>query len=1304
MSAPKVHQLSDIMVEIAGLRVIAKCARRLSDHIDTTALVFNGAPQALAAWTGDLHSLDPRQGFAWDIIHAAHLGADSLPAVEDVLSSLDRMVGPAITMAEAEAGQMAALPSDDGDEGGKGRRKSASTRCLEMCADLELWHTPDQEPYTSFLVEGHRETWPINSTGFRRWLAGEFYRVETQALTGEARSEVLGVLSGRACFEVRSVERPAPVRLAHHEGAVYVDLADKAWRQICVTAEGWSIIEAKGSPVYFRRSQGMLALPTPTSGGSLAALRSVFNVANEDSWTLIVAWLVGCFSPGPYPILVLTGQQGTGKSTAGSLLRAVSDPNKAPLRTAPRDERDIAIAASNSFVVAYDNLSTLKDWLSDSLCRLSTGGGLGTRTLYENSEETVFAYKRPCVLTSIEDVIERGDLLDRAVLAELEPIPESGRRTEITLWAEMDAAAPGIVGGLLDAVSGALRHLPTTRLNDLPRMADFALWVTAAEGSLGWAPGTFMRAYKANRADADDLALAGSIIAPHVRKLVAEANGTWEGTASRLLAALVAQAGEVVTRQKGWPSRARDLAGMLKRIAGQLQHAGIHYEVQREKDKGRAKIIHLTSTESTGKSAPPPTDPEPPDADPPTPPESTGKSASAASAASDEGDSPEENTRENTDADLQAQRPHDGTQRPPASDARPADAEPVACGRWPNPPASDDFSLVADAADAADADLPHSSDRDESDLASTSPNYTYIADKPGLVAAHQDLVQHAVIALDTETTGLDPHTDRLRLVTLASADHAYILDTWICPSWQVVVRHLLADPARTVVGHNLAFDLRFLMANGIEARTAIFDSYLASLVLDGGTHQGVKGYHSLAGLVEREMGTTLDKTEQKSGWDAPTLPPAKLAYAADDAAILLPLHAHLQNRLAADGLADVIALENACVPAMAWMAHTGMLFDQAAWVRLADTAVLEQQRLAREIQALLAESLGATGLFGYDVNLDSPVQLLKALAALGIEATDTNEGTLSALKDRHPVIPLLLDYRESAKRAGTYGIEFAAKHLHPTTGRIHADFRQIGAASGRMSCTAPNLQNIPRSKDYRGCFRAAEGHALIKADYAAIELRLAAVIAKDATMLAAFGEGADLHRRTAATVLGIPEEAVTKEHRQLAKALNFGLAYGAGAETLVRYAATNFGVAMTLREAQEHRTRFFTTYQGLHRWRRSQRNGPEDLRTLTGRVRRNIERFTEKLNTPVQGSGADGLKMAPGRLWQYRQEAPTARLVAVVHDEVVVECPAEDAAAVADWLTRHMVGGMEDIVHGAVPIAVEASIARDWAGTPLEQP
>ncbi|HVA91181.1 MAG TPA: hypothetical protein VNL71_15205, partial [Chloroflexota bacterium] len=732
MNAPKVHQLSNLTVEVAGLRVVAKCARRLTDHIETTALVFNGAPQALAARTGDLHSMDLRQSLAWDIVQAAHLEPDTLPAVEDVLSSLDKMVGPAITMAEAESGQMAAMPSDGGDDGGQGKRKSASTRCLEMCADLELWRTPDGDPYTSFLVDGHRETWPINSTGFRRWLAGEFYRVENQALAGEARSEVLGVLSGRACFELKSEERPAPVRIAHHEGAVYLDLGDKAWRQVRITSEGWTVIAANDSPVHFRRAKGMLALPEPTVGGTLNGLRSVLNVATDEGWILVQAWLVDCLSPGPYPPLVFSGQQGTGKSTAGSLLRYVVDPNKAPLRTAPREERDLAIAAANGHIVAFDNLSTIPDWLSDSLCRLSTGGGLSTRTLYENDEETLFSYKRPCILTSIEDVISRGDLLDRALLVELEPIPEEKRRTEAALWAAMIEVAPSVLGGLLDAVSGALLHLPTTRLARLPRMADFALWVSAAEPTLGWRPGAFMTAYDNNRSQANDQALEAVSILPALRALLdASLDGSWGGGASELLQALTALVDETVRKQTGWPRKPNALAGLLKRIAPNLHTAGVAYWKERGPAKHRVWIHHFALS--------------------PTEPEGMGESPHTSHTPHTPSPSPEETDPKDvcdTHVDHRTLSADDRT--------------PIA--HFTDTPAREEAGEMCGVCDVCDTEqLP--SDRDESAPVAAPANYTYITGKSGLVAAHKDLVQHAVIALDTETTGLDPHTDRIRLVT-----------------------------------------------------------------------------------------------------------------------------------------------------------------------------------------------------------------------------------------------------------------------------------------------------------------------------------------------------------------------------------------------------------------------------------------------------------------------------------------------------------------------------------------------------------
>ena len=176
---------------------------------------------------------------------------------------------------------------------------------------------------------------------------------------------------------------------------------------------------------------------------------------------------------------------------------------------------------------------------------------------------------------------------------------------------------------------------------------------------------------------------------------------------------------------------------------------------------------------------------------------------------------------------------------------------------------------------------------------------------------------------------------------------------------------------------------------------------------------------------------------------------------------------------------------------------------------------------------------------------------------------------------------MLLDYREAEKRAGTYGLAWLDKALHPVTGRIHADYLQLGSRAGRMSCTKPNIQNLPRTETYRSCITAEPGSCIVKADYSQIELRIAAVIAQDAAMLAAYRDGQDLHTITAARLLGVAPEQVTSDNRQLAKAVNFGLLYGMGAPRLQTYARQNYRVSLTLKEAEQYRHRFFAAYAGL---------------------------------------------------------------------------------------------------------------------------
>src|SRR5262249_14699664 len=234
-----------------------------------------------------------------------------------------------------------------------------------------------------------------------------------------------------------------------------------------------------------------------------------------------------------------------------------------------------------------------------------------------------------------------------------------------------------------------------------------------------------------------------------------------------------------------------------------------------------------------------------------------------------------------------------------------------------------------------------------------------------------------------------------------------------------------------------------------------------------------------------------------------------------------------------------------------------------------------------------------------------------AFALAGIVLEKTDDDALAAVD--HPLAALLRAHRSASKRVSTYGSEWAGKAYHD--GRLFAGWKQIGADPGRMVCSSPNLQNLPRDPRYRRCIVAPPGRVLIKADYSQIELRIAARISGDKALLDAYARGLDVHTLTAQRILG--KEEVTKADRQTAKSLNFGLLYGMGAKGLRAYALSNYGVELTEDEARGYREAFFDTYAGLRRWHRSVPEAPADTRTLTGRRRQGVARFTEKLNTPV---------------------------------------------------------------------------------------
>lgn len=466
--------------------------------------------------------------------------------------------------------------------------KSQATLAIELASSWELFHTKAAEGYTTIEMFGHFETHRIKSMETKRLLRLQFFGKYSAAITTEATSAALEYLEAKA-FQ-SGAENEVHVRVAGHDSNVYLDLCDRNWNAVEITPDGWQVIS--NPPVKFRRAPGMYPLPVPERGGSIQELRRHVNVTDE-SWPLVLAYLVGCLQPwGPFPIAAIFAEQGSGKSTTARRVRDVIDPGKAALRSLPREERDLMIAANNSWMLAFDNLSGIPVNMSDAMCRLSTGGGFAVRENYSDSNEILFDAKRPQLITSIDDIAERGDFLDRCLIIRTPTISDGSRRSEHELDVEFNSDHPKILGAILDAVSTALRRLPTLNTPNLPRLADFARWVIAAEPAFSWDLGSFMAAYAGNREAANDLALEGLPVAKPIIELV-ESKRTWTGTATELLQELNRRQGYGKDKKppKGWPTTPSKLSGMYNRLAPHLRSVGIVSELHREGSGTRRKLL-----------------------------------------------------------------------------------------------------------------------------------------------------------------------------------------------------------------------------------------------------------------------------------------------------------------------------------------------------------------------------------------------------------------------------------------------------------------------------------------------------------------------------------------------------------------------------------------------------------------------------------------------------------------------------------------------------------------------------------------
>ncbi|MBS0212064.1 MAG: hypothetical protein JSR26_02645 [Proteobacteria bacterium] len=464
----------------------------------------------------------------------------------------------------------------------EGKQRKQSDVLVDIGRRHYLFHDPDRKAYAGV----GRRVYAVDGRDYREVLVGEFYALTGKGTNRNAVGDAIATLASQAKFS--GARHPVALRTGADGDNVVLFAGDD--RVLIVSAAG--VQEAQDSPVRFRRTSGMLELPQ-VGNPDFARLWNFLNV-RVDHRPLVAGFMLAALRPcGPYPLLILEGEQGSGKSTATRILRRLIDPSTAPLRAPPGDVRDLLVGALNGWLLALDNLSYLTPQLSDALCRLATGGAISERALYTNTDEVLVEVQRPVIVNGIEDVATRPDLAERALHVELEVIED--RRSEAELWAAFDADAPAIFGALLQGLSASVRNLAQVNVGRLPRMADFAQWAAAGMEPLGFTADGFMACYRENLSVGLTAGIESSAIGRAAIDFVRQRH-SWRGTATELLIELARIVDDSETRSQHWPKSPRGLAGALRRLAPSLRLAGVQVQTERDSSRERSRIIRLCST------------------------------------------------------------------------------------------------------------------------------------------------------------------------------------------------------------------------------------------------------------------------------------------------------------------------------------------------------------------------------------------------------------------------------------------------------------------------------------------------------------------------------------------------------------------------------------------------------------------------------------------------------------------------------------------------------------------------------------
>jgi len=465
---------------------------------------------------------------------------------------------------------------------------------MQLAARARLFRSTDGRFFAQVPVGDRLEIYGLKSAGLRDWLIDGYVVDQPEPPSEWAIRRVVGMLEARARFNAGIPE--VFVRTGRdgdgERSAYFLDLGDPSGKAIEIRDRGWSVVDRPDIP--FRRPAGLLPLPVPSRDGSIDLLRPFVNLTESD-FRLMVTWLTAVLRPvGPYPILVLNGEQATAKSTLVKVLRLLIDPHACTALNVPTSTRNLMATAINGWLLAYDNISEIPRWLSDALCQLVFGGAISGRALFTNDDRSFIYAQRPVLLSGIEEFVRGGDLKDRCIFLHLPPIPRAQRRGEDEFWRAFHTDRPRILGSVLDAIVGGLRELPSVHLADLPRMADYAKWGEAVGRGLGWEPGTFISAYNRNLKDATVTALLDSPLGNALLRVARRTPGL-SGPPSTLHAELTELVGKKVARSAGWPKTIEKFGNELRRLAPQLRLHGVNVHYAR---RHGGRIITLTSERS----------------------------------------------------------------------------------------------------------------------------------------------------------------------------------------------------------------------------------------------------------------------------------------------------------------------------------------------------------------------------------------------------------------------------------------------------------------------------------------------------------------------------------------------------------------------------------------------------------------------------------------------------------------------------------------------------------------------------------